>query len=108
MTVQILRKKFMVGQYQQMIESGILTDRVELIQEEIIDPNICLGKPCIKEHRIWVVLTLDYLARGETIDDILSAYPSIERDDVLAIGHGAEMGKGRWAEVPLHRDWGLA
>lgn len=39
MTVQILRKKFTVGQYHQMIESGILTDRdhVELIQGEIIE-----------------------------------------------------------------------
>lgn len=38
MTVQILRKKFTVGQYHQMIESGMLTDRdpVELIQGEII------------------------------------------------------------------------
>lgn len=27
MTVQILRKKFTVSQYHQMIESGILTDR---------------------------------------------------------------------------------
>jgi len=27
MTVQILRKKFTVGQYHPMIESGILTDR---------------------------------------------------------------------------------
>jgi len=27
MTVQILQKKFIVGQYHQMIESGILTDR---------------------------------------------------------------------------------
>jgi len=30
MTVQILRKKFTVGQYHQMIESGILTDRDRL------------------------------------------------------------------------------
>jgi Uma2 family endonuclease len=39
MNVQILRKKFTVGQYQQMIESGILTDRdhVELLQGEIIE-----------------------------------------------------------------------
>lgn len=38
MTVQILRKKFTVGQYHQMIETGILTDRdrVELLQGEII------------------------------------------------------------------------
>jgi Uma2 family endonuclease len=39
MTVQILRKKFTVGQYHQMIESGILTDcdRVELLEGEIIE-----------------------------------------------------------------------
>lgn len=39
MAVQILRKKFTVGQYHQMIESGILTDRdrVELIKGEIIE-----------------------------------------------------------------------
>lgn len=39
MSVQILRKKFTVGQYHQMIESGILTerDRVELLQGEIIE-----------------------------------------------------------------------
>ncbi len=39
MTVQILRKKFTVGQYHQMIVSGILTDRdrVELLQGEIIE-----------------------------------------------------------------------
>lgn len=39
MTVQILRKKFTVAQYQQMIKAGVLTDRdrVELIQREIIE-----------------------------------------------------------------------
>ena len=39
MAIQILRKKFTVGQYHQMIESGILTDRdrVELLQGEIIE-----------------------------------------------------------------------
>jgi hypothetical protein len=31
MTVQILRKKFTVGQYHQMIESGILTDREQYL-----------------------------------------------------------------------------
>ncbi|WGV24634.1 Uma2 family endonuclease [Halotia branconii] len=39
MTVQLLRRKFTVEQYQKMIESGILTedDRVELIRGEIIE-----------------------------------------------------------------------
>ena len=39
MAVQLLRKKFTVGQYHQMVETGILTDRdrVELLQGEIIE-----------------------------------------------------------------------
>jgi len=55
-----------------------------LLSRISIDPNICFGKPCIKGHRIWVSLILDYLAGGETIDSILEAYPGIEREDVLA------------------------
>ena len=49
-----------------------------------INPNICSGKPCIKGHRIWVSLILDLLAAGQIIEDILSVYPSISREDVLA------------------------
>lgn len=39
MTIQLLRKKFTVEQYHQMMDSGILTegDRVELLQGEIIE-----------------------------------------------------------------------
>ena len=55
-----------------------------LLSRISIDPNICFGKPCIKGHRIWVALILDLLAGGETIETILEAYPSLERDDILA------------------------
>ncbi|HBE16638.1 MAG TPA: hypothetical protein DEG17_02570 [Cyanobacteria bacterium UBA11149] len=66
--------------------------RDNLLSRISIDPNICFGKPCIRGHRIWVSLILDYLAGGETIDEILAAYPSIEREDILAcIAYGAEV-----------------
>lgn len=75
-----------------------------LLSRISIDPNICFGKPCIKGHRIWVSLILDYLAAGETIDDILEAFPGIEREDILAcLAYGAEMSRGSWVEVPLKR-----
>ncbi|MEA5618715.1 DUF433 domain-containing protein [Cronbergia sp. UHCC 0137] len=62
-----------------------------LLSRISIDRNICFGKPCIKGHRIWVSLILDLLAGGETIQTILEAYPSIERDDILAcIAYGKE------------------
>lgn len=75
-----------------------------LLSRISIDPNICFGKPSIRGHRIWVALILDYLAGGMTIDEVLEAYPSIEREDVLAcIAYGAEMARGGWAEIPLDR-----
>lgn len=62
MTVQILRKKFTVGQYHQMIESGILTDQdhVELIQGEIIEMSP-VGRhhaACVDRLTELLVLTL--------------------------------------------------
>lgn len=56
----------------------------ELLSRISIDPNISFGKPCIKGHRIWVALILDYLAGGATVEEVLEAYPSLEPEDVLA------------------------
>lgn len=75
-----------------------------LLSRISIDPNVCFGKPCIKGHRIWVSLILDYLAAGETIDSILEEYPGIEQEDIPAcLAYGAEMAREHWAEIPLHR-----
>lgn len=66
----------------------------DLLSRISTDPNICFGKPCIRRHRIWVSLVLDYLAEGATIEEVLEAYPSIEREDVLAgIAYDAEMSR---------------
>jgi uncharacterized protein (DUF433 family) len=63
----------------------------DLLSRISIDSNVCFGKPCIRGHRIWVDLILDYLAAGETIEGLLEAYPSVEREDILAcIVYGSE------------------
>ena len=49
-----------------------------------INPKICFGKPCIRGHRIWVSLILDMLADGMTTEEILSEYPQLVREDILA------------------------
>lgn len=46
-----------------------------LLKRITVDPNICFGKPCIRGTRIWVSLTLDFLASGMTIEEILAEYP---------------------------------
>lgn len=73
-----------------------------LLSRISINPNICFGKPCIREHRIHVSMILDYLAGGMSIEEILEGYPSIEREDVLAcIAYGAEMSRDVFVEIPL-------
>lgn len=74
--------------------------REELLKRISINPNICFGKPCIRGHRIWVSLILDFLAAGMTAEEILREYPGITREDVLAcIAYGAEMSE--FAEIPV-------
>lgn len=76
--------------------------REELLARISIDPKICFGKPCIKGHRVWVSLILDFLASGMTVKEILEEYPGLEEADVLAcIAYGAEMARERMVEIPL-------
>ncbi len=76
--------------------------RQELLERISINPHVCFGKPCIRDHRIWVSLILDFLASGWTITDILEQYPGLQVADVLAcIAYGAEMARERYIEVPL-------
>jgi len=74
----------------------------ELLSRISIDPKVCFGKPCIKGHRIWVSLILDFLASGWTIKEIQEQYPGLEEADVRAcIAYGAEMSRERYIEVPM-------
>lgn len=47
-------------------------------------PEILYGKPVIKNTRIPVDLILEKLASGDTIEDLLGAYPKIIREDIIA------------------------
>jgi len=50
-----------------------------------VDPAVCHGKPCIRGLRYPVESVLEWLASGMTIDDILSDYEDLEREDILAV-----------------------
>ena len=47
-------------------------------------PKIMFGKPVIKGTRITVELILGKIAAGESVDAILSSYPHLRREQVLA------------------------
>ena len=81
--------------------SGFPVKREELLLRISIDPKICFGKPCIKGHRIWVSLILDFLASGMTTSEVLRQYPGLEEADIYAcIAYGAEMSRERYIEIP--------
>lgn len=76
-------------------------NREELLARISIDPNICFGKPCIRGHRIWVSLILDFLASGMSAAEIVEEYPDLEEADIQAcIAYGAEMARERYVEIP--------
>jgi uncharacterized protein (DUF433 family) len=56
-----------------------------LLQRITTDANICHGKPCIRGLRYPVELILELLSAGMTIDEILSDYDDLERDDIFAV-----------------------
>ena len=55
------------------------TDRIN------VNPEIRSGKPCIKGTRITVYDILEYLAGGMTENDILQDFPSISKEDIMAV-----------------------
>ena len=76
--------------------------REELLERISINPDVCFGKPCIRGHRIWVSLILDFLANGASVEDILQDYPQLEESDIMAcIAYGAEMSRERFVDIPL-------
>jgi uncharacterized protein (DUF433 family) len=53
-------------------------DRIE------VNPGICSGKPVIRGTRIMVRNILGMVAGGYSIDMILTSYPELRREDVIA------------------------
>jgi len=49
-----------------------------------VDANVCHGQACVKGTRLPVHQIVRMLANGDTIDDLLSEYPNLTREDVLA------------------------
>lgn len=60
-----------------------------LLNRITIDPAVCHGKPTIRELRYPVESMLEYLAGGDSFEEVLAEFPDLERDDLLACLHFA-------------------
>ena len=54
--------------------------------EKLIEsnPKVMFGKPIIKGTRITVELVLEKIGNGETVEQIISSYPHLTREQILA------------------------
>jgi uncharacterized protein (DUF433 family) len=50
----------------------------------VIDPEICNGRPVIRGTRITVQSLLEFLAAGDSVEEILAEFPGLVREDVQA------------------------
>ncbi len=56
----------------------------ELMKRITINPDICFGKPTLRNMRYTVELILDLLSAGMTNKEILEDYSGLEEEDIKA------------------------
>ena len=49
-----------------------------------IHPDICNGRPIIANTLITVQTVMEFLGAGDSIEEILEEYASLEREDIYA------------------------
>ncbi len=72
-----------------------------------IDVSVCHGQACVKGARIPVHQVVRMMANGDTVDDLLTDYPSLTREDVLAcLDYAAELAEKQIAPTEAVADDG--
>ena len=65
-----------------------------------INPEVCLGKPCIRNMRFTVAQLLELLASGMTTSEILADYPYLEEADIQqTLFYASLMANGRSIDI---------
>ncbi|MCY7374582.1 MAG: DUF433 domain-containing protein [Pyrinomonadaceae bacterium] len=55
-----------------------------LLKRITLNPNVCFGKPTIRNMRYPVETMLDLMSAGMTTKEILDDYPDLEKEDLQA------------------------
>jgi uncharacterized protein (DUF433 family) len=57
-----------------------------------IHADVCNGRPVLRGTRIAVQSVLEMMAAGDSVEDVLQAFPSLRREQVLAcVDHAAKL-----------------
>jgi len=66
----------------------------------IQNPDVMGGKPCVRGMRVTVGMIVGQIGAGVSIEELLSDYPYLERDDIMqALQYAAAL--SQWREVAL-------
>jgi uncharacterized protein (DUF433 family) len=60
-----------------------LSERI-VSERIVVDPEVLAGKPVIRGTRLAVEFILEILAAGQSESELLTSYPGLTREDVLA------------------------
>jgi len=67
-----------------------------------IHPDVCNGRRVLRGTRIAVQSVLEMLAAGDSVEDVLEAFPSLRREQVLAcVDHAARLMANRYSFEPV-------
>jgi uncharacterized protein (DUF433 family) len=50
-----------------------------------IDPDVMGGTPCFSGTRVPIKNLFDYLSAGRSVDDFLDGFPTVTREQVMAV-----------------------
>ncbi len=65
------------------------------------NPAVMGGKPCIRGLRVTVGMIVGQIGAGRSIDELLSDYPYLEREDILeALRYAAWRTQEREIDLP--------
>ena len=73
-------KKFDSGE---SIVQYLELERMRQLKRITVDPQVMGGKPCIRDLRVTVGTIVGLIGAGRTTEDVLEAYPYLEREDIL-------------------------
>ena len=73
---------------------------MQLLDRITHNPAVMGGRPCIRGMRVTVGTVVGLLASGHAVDEVLKAYPYLEKDDVQAALSYAAW-RAEEVEIPL-------
>ncbi len=56
---------------------------MDVLDRITVNPAVMGGKACVRGMRVTVGMIVGQIAAGRTLDDLLSDYPYLEREDLL-------------------------